>query len=320
MKKQHNNQKKARAAIILQWIQILILAVLLSTLPQQNVYAERAYTETIKIRKLVAVPSPAPLPVNKTGSLPGEISAAGVIVIDMGSRVSLYQKNPAERLLPASTTKIMSALVALEEYHLDDVVTVKTVIKEGQKMDLLPGEKITVENLLYGTLVHSANDAAYALAEHHPQGVDGFVAEMNAKAGRLELTNTHYTNPIGFDYPEHYTSAQDLAYLSLYALKNREFMKIVGVAQITVSDVDFTIFHPLKNINELLGKVPGVYGVKTGWTEAAGQALVTTVQRNGARILIVLLKSADRFGETEALVNWVFQNYTWQDVTYKKLF
>ncbi len=180
-------------------------------------------------------------------------------------------------------------------------------------MGLIPGERITVENLLYGALVQSGNDAAWALAEHYPGGVEKFVEAMNKKAADLHLSNTHFTNPVGFDDPNHIMTAIDLTRLASYALTNKTIVKIVAIPQITISDVTHTQFHPLTNVNTLLGKIPGVAGIKTGWTEEAGENLVTLVERDNHRVIIVVLKSLNRFADTEALINWVFTNYEWQN-------
>lgn len=260
-----------------------------------------------------ATPTPAPYPANQTGIYPGyEISAQGVVVYDLESGVTLYGRNTQVLLSPASTTKIMTALVALEHYNLDDVVTVATVANSGQVMGIVPGEQITVENLLYGALIHSGNDATWALAEHFEGGVEKFVAAMNEKADSLHLTNTNFTNPVGFDDPNHKMSAIDLTRLAAFALTNKTIAKMVAIPEITISDVTHTRFHALTNVNTLLGKIPGVAGIKTGWTEEAGENLVTLIERNGHRIIIVVLKSRDRFADTEALINWVFANYVWE--------
>lgn len=258
-------------------------------------------------------PIPAPYPVNKSGIFPGlEISAEGVVVYDMASGVTMYGKNAEEILAPASTTKVMTALVALDAYALDDVVTVHTVANDGQVMGLLPGEQMTVENLLYGALVYSGNDAAWTLAEQYPGGVDAFVKAMNAKAAALHLTQTHFTNSVGYDDPEHKMTANDLTRLAAHALTNKTIAKMVAIPQITVSDITYTHFHALTNVNQLLGRIPGVGGIKTGWTEEAGENLVTLIERDGHRVIIVVLKSKDRFRDTIALINWVFDTYDWQ--------
>jgi D-alanyl-D-alanine carboxypeptidase len=205
----------------------------------------------------------------------------------------------------------MTALIILDKYSLDDVFTVKSVITDGRVMNLVQGEKLTVESLLYGTLVHSANDAAYALAENYPGGVQEFVNQMNKKAKELGLNNTNFTNPVGFDDPNHYTTANDLVALSVYAFQNKTIDKIVSTKSITVSDTTYTYFHELHNVNQLLGKVAGIAGLKTGYTQNAGEVLISVVKKNGESVLFAVLKSADRFGETEKLIDWVFNNFKW---------
>lgn len=303
--------------VIRQWDKILFILVLVSFFvfrPGPKLFT-RLSSGDGPLTRLLPFPTsvPAPYPINTTGVYPGyEISAEGVVVFDLESGVTLYGRNSEEVLSPASTTKIMTALVALEHYNLDDVVTVATVANSGQVMGLVPGEQITVENLLYGALIHSGNDAAWALAEHYNGGVEKFVEAMNEKAVALHLTHTHFTNPVGYDDPAHKMSAIDLTRLSAYALTNKTIAKIVAIPQITISDAQHTRFHSLTNVNALLGKIPGVAGIKTGWTEDAGENLVTLVERGGHRVITVVLKSLNRFNDTEQLINWVFANYTWQ--------
>ncbi len=282
-------------------------------IPGRTLYSSITSDNPKRKTNTVTVPTPAPYPVNIYGVYPGsEITAEGVVILDVDSGVFIYKKHEEELLAPASTTKILTALVALELYDLDDIVTVGEVANSGQVMGLVPGERITVENLLFGALIHSGNDAAWALAAHHPGGVDGFVAAMNAKASELRLDHSTFTNPVGYDNPGHKTTPMDLARLANYALNNKIIAKMVAIPQITVSDVTHTYFHPLKNVNELLGKVPGVGGIKTGWTEEAGENLITLVQRGDHRVIIVVLKSRDRFSDTTQLINWVFSNYQWE--------
>jgi D-alanyl-D-alanine carboxypeptidase (penicillin-binding protein 5/6) len=139
-----------------------------------------------------------------TGVYPADgISATGIVILDVESGVYLLKRNEEELLAPASTTKILTALVALDSYGLDDVVTVNTLMNNGQVMGLVPGERMTVENLLYGALIHSGNDAAYALADHYPGGVEKFVEAMNVKAKMLHLDKSTFTNPVGYDDPDH---------------------------------------------------------------------------------------------------------------------
>lgn len=294
---------------------LFILGVFLIFSPGQNIYTIPEALRIPFLRQLPFVlPAPAPYPVNRTGVFPGpEITAAGVVIIDVDSGVFFYTRNSDILLAPASTTKILTALVALDNYQLDDVVTVKTVVNDGQVMKLVPGERMTVENLLYGMLIASGNDAAYALADHFPGGVAKFVEAMNKKAKDLHLTKSTFTNPVGYDDPSHKMTPIDLARLARVALDDKTIAKMVAIPEITISDVTHTYFHPLKNVNQLLGKIPGVGGIKTGWTEEAGENLVTLVERNGHRVIIVILQSKDRFGETAKLIDWVFANYEWEN-------
>ncbi len=297
-----------------KFLYLVILAFFFLLYPGQSIYTKIPRPDTSASRRLpFAIPIPAPYPTNVTGTYPGDdISARGIVVMDVDSGVYLYKRNEEELLSPASTTKILTALVALDAYALDDVVTVKTISNEGQVMGLVAGERITVENLLYGTLIASGNDAAWALAEHYEGGVPAFVSAMNEKAKALHLTKSTFTNPVGYDDPNHKMTPMDLARLAGIALTNRTIAKMVAIPQITISDVTHTYFHPLQNINQLLGKIPGVGGIKTGWTEEAGENLVTLVERSGHRVIIVTLKSQDRFGDTAKLIDWVFGNYQWE--------
>ncbi|KKW09795.1 MAG: hypothetical protein UY49_C0038G0004 [Microgenomates group bacterium GW2011_GWC1_49_7] len=293
---------------------LLLLAFFVAASPGQNVYlTERLSSFPIRPAWPFPASAPAPYPVNVSSYYPGfEISARGVVILDGDSGVYLYKRNENEHLSPASTTKILTALVALENYKLDDVVTVGAVANDGQVMGLVPGERITVENLLFGALIHSGNDAAWALADHYPGGEKVFVQAMNQKAQALHLTGSTFTNPAGYDDPNQRMTPMDLARLGAVALNNTVIAKMVAIPQITISDVTHTYFHELKNVNQLLGKIPGVGGIKTGWTEEAGENLITLVERNGHRVIIVVLKSQDRFGDTASLIDWVFSNYRWQ--------
>ncbi|HUD20363.1 MAG TPA: D-alanyl-D-alanine carboxypeptidase family protein [Patescibacteria group bacterium] len=315
-------KKKKRASVqkipwfITNWDKILFLIfvgifILLS--PGQNIYTIGKLAEPISNPTVsLNVPTPAPYPTNSTGVYPGsEVTATGVVVLDINSGVFMYKRNADVSLSPASTTKILTALVALDSYNLDDVVTIKTATVDGQVMGLVPGEQMTVENLLYGALIYSGNDAAWAIADHYPGGEPAFVDAMNKKAQALHLDHSTFTNPVGFDDPNHKMTPIDLAHLGSVALQNKTIAKMVAIPEITISDVTHTYFYPLKNVNELLGKIPGVGGIKTGWTEEAGENLMTLVDRNGHKVITVVLHSQDRFGDTEKLINWIFANYQW---------
>lgn len=244
--------------------------------------------------------------------LPG-LTAESVVISDFESAVPMLELNPTERLKPASITKLMTALVAIDYFNLDQILTVQRLspIKDEADMGLVVGDKITVKNLLYGLLVPSGNDAAYTLADNFPGGIENFIFAMNQKAKNLHMVNSHFENPSGFDSEAHFTTAHDLTILAREALQNDLISKIVNTPRITISDSDGTKNYPVRNVNQLLGFVYGVDGVKTGFTDEAGQCLITSVSRNNHRIIIVLLKSQDRFTESARLIEWTFRNFRW---------
>lgn len=306
------------ALLLKKWYKVLLLlSFILFFLwyPGQNYYSIAHFGEGIRSWNQISLqPTPAPYPINRTGVYPGsEISATSAVVQDALSGVYLFKRVSTMQLPPASTTKILSALVVLDSMELDDVVTVGEIKNNGQTIGLVPGERITVENLLYGMLIQSGNDAGYALANASPGGLDAFIVAMNKKAQELHLSMSHFTNPVGYDDPSHYMTAEDLARLADVALENKILAKMVAIPQITISDVTHTYFHKLSNVNQLLGRIPGVAGIKTGWTEEAGENLVTLIDRGGRRIIIVVLHSKDRFGDTIRLIDWVFGNYQWEE-------
>ena len=272
------------------------------------------------IPRATATPSPTPIPtpplpiptiINNTPT--PSLSAKGAIIIDADSSAVLYEKSADQRLMPASTTKIMTAIIALENYHLDDLLTITEEERTiGQTMKLEFGEQLTVKDLLFGALVNSGNDAALALALSFPKGgYNGFLEAMNAKATDLGLQNTSYKNVSGVESVNHFTTARDLAKLAQYAMNNKTFKEIVATPSIRVSAVDGKTTHQLFTTNSLLGSVDGVVGIKTGWTENAGECLVSSTIRNKHHIITVVLGSSDRFGETESLIDWVFNNHKW---------
>lgn len=254
----------------------------------------------------------ADYPTSNSASVPF-VSARSVIVQDVDSKAILLKVRPDESLMPASTTKLMTALVALDNYSLDSVVTITSEDHAvGHSMNLQAGETITIKNLLYGLLVESGNDAALALAQFHPGGYDGFISAMNKKADALGLTRTSFRNPSGVESYGHLTSARDLAVLASYALSNSLVREIVNTKSMVITDTKGSIEHHLVNTNKLLGELEGVQGMKTGWTENAGECLVTYVERGGRGIIIVVLGSRDRFGDTRTLVDWAYSHHTWQ--------
>ena len=243
------------------------------------------------------------------------VSTHAAYVIDNETDTVLYEKNPDQRLPMASLTKIMTALVVLENFKLDEIVTVPEVCANlpPNEMGLVPNEKINVENLLYGMLVVSGSDAACALSHHF--GGD-FLELMNQKARELDLTQTHFENEVGLDGENgnHLSSARDLVKLSKAVLENGVFRKIVGTRQVNIANADQTRWHNLVSTNELLFTLPGITGIKTGLTEQAKGCLAISYERNGREIVGVILGSEDRFKDMRRVLNWIFEAYQWPGV------
>lgn len=243
-----------------------------------------------------------------------QLTAKAALVFDPVSGTILFEKESDTPLPPASTTKIMTALVALEA---DTPETILTVIDgapvDGSKIKLVPGEQISADNLLAAMLIASANDAAVALARNYPGGEAAFIARMNQKANELNLVKTKFANVSGIEGPEHMSTVHDLVILTKEAFKSEYFRDLVGTRTATISDVSGTHQYKLESTNLLLGQVEGVAGVKTGWTGEAGECLVTFVERNGQPLFIAVLGSADRFGETKALIDWSYVAHTWRE-------
>jgi len=236
-----------------------------------------------------------------------ELQAQAALAIKTdGSRV-YYNKNIEARRSVASLTKLMTAIIVLENYNLDEVIKIPlgAVRREGARGDLKPDESITTRSLLNIMLIDSSNDAAFALAK---QKAD-FVSLMNKKAKELGLANTHFSNPDGLDEPGNYSSALDIEKIFSYLInKYPEAFEILKTKNMLVYSADGKTEHRLKNTNELLGKVNEVVAGKTGYTDEAGGSLILLVENN---IITVVLGSPDRFSESEKLINWLRAAYIW---------
>ena len=234
------------------------------------------------------------------------------VVIDRNTNTILYGKNEKEKRKMASTTKIMTAIVIIENYNLNETVEIskKAAGTGGSRLGLKTGDKIIIKDLLYGLMLRSGNDAAVALAEYACGDIKGFAELMNKKAMELNLANTHFETPHGLDSDGHYTTAYELALLSNYALKNKTFAQIVGTKEYTISINGYP--KQLSNTNELLGNFNGVYGIKTGFTNGANRCLVTACKRNDMDIICVVL-GADtkkfRTHDSIKLINYIFENF-----------
>lgn len=272
-------------------------------------FASSWYVKNFRLEKLPAVGEKlSSYPVLSGSTLP-ILSAQSAIVMDDDSKTILFSKNPALRFSTASTAKIMTALVALDFYKMKDILTVQSDNAEPFVLGFKTGERFKFLDLLYSLLLPSANDAALALAENYPGGESAFVEKMNETARRLYLTNTHFGDPAGLLDGQDYTSVLDLARLASFALKNKDFAKIVSTTHKVFSSLDGKEYS-VYNRNKLLG-VDGVDGIKTGYTEEAGEVLVTSKMKDGHRLILAVMGSTDRFLDTLSLLNLTSDKITY---------
>ena len=234
------------------------------------------------------------------------ISAKSAVLLDAHTGRVLYAKDHHKKSLIASTTKIMTALVICEQCNVLDRVQIpkEAVGIEGSSMYLREGEILTVQELLYGMMLHSGNDAAVALAIYCGGTVEAFAELMNDKAYRLGLENTHFVNPNGLDHPEHYSTAYDLAVLSAYAMNNPIFARTVSAKSLTVGS------RSLRNHNKLLWQFDGAEGIKTGYTKAAGRILVSSASRSGRRLIAVTIHAPNDWQDHKTLLETGFAKYS----------
>ncbi len=236
------------------------------------------------------------------------VSAQKAYALDTVSGRVLFERNANDRSLIASTTKIMTALVVCEQCNVLDRMRIpkEAVGIEGSSMYLREGEVLTIQELLYGLMLSSGNDAAVALAIYCGGTVEGFAGMMNDKARNLGLKNTHFENPNGLDSPGHYSTAKDLAMLAAYAMENPIFYKTVSAKNVTIGE------RYLHNHNKLLWRVEGADGVKTGFTKAAGRILVSSATRQGRRLIVATLNDPCDWEDHEKLLNDGFSRYSVQ--------
>lgn len=230
--------------------------------------------------------------------------ASGVLLKDLTTGQTLYEFGSDQRLSPASLTKVMSALVILEQGRLQDPVTVtrKAATTHKIRLGLRPGYVFRLEDLLKAMLITSANDACLAAAEHVAGSEERFVDLMNEKAATLGLVGTHFSNACGFDGLLHYSTAADLAKVSEVALQHPVFRSLVREEAEVITAVNVNRTYLLRNTNRLLGRVPGVEGVKTGFTSRAGRCLIAKVSQDGKELLLVLLNARRRWNMASNLI------------------
>lgn len=241
------------------------------------------------------------------------ISAQKAILLDAVSGRILYKKDIDSRALIASTTKIMTALVVCEQCNVLDRMRIpkEAVGIEGSSIYLQEGEVLTIQELLYGMMLHSGNDAAVALAIYCGGTVEGFAQLMNDKAHRLGLENTHFVNPNGLDSPGHYSSARDMAVLAAYAMNNPIFAQTVSTKTVKIGK------RILRNHNKLLWRLEGADGVKTGFTKAAGRILVSSATRQGRRLIAVTINDGNDWVDHAKLLEMGFSQYTLKQIVHK---
>ncbi len=245
----------------------------------------------------------------------------GYVLIECSSNRVLKAENEHERLPMASTTKIMTALIAVERLKLDDVVTIpkEAVGVEGSSIYLKLGEKISVLDLLYGLMLRSGNDSAMAIAIHTAGSVSKFVELMNEKAKQLGLKNTSFKNPHGLSEKEHFTSAYDLALIASYAMKNPVFKEIVGTKSHVAKGQSEEEKRYFANKNRILYNYSGGNGIKTGYTTEAGRCLVASSERNSMQVIAVALNYYDYFDFCSRLMDYAYDNYEMQKVIDKNV-
>lgn len=276
--------------------------------------------------------APASDTVVPTSRRPPSVAAAAGIVLDAKDGSILWEKNARARRAIASTTKIVTALVTLESTEPGEMVTASARAEAIgaddpliTELELVQGERLSVENLLYGLLLPSGSDAAVALAEHVGGSVEGFAKLMNERARKAGATDSNFTNPDGLDDPAAYSTAFDLAQITRAAMANPEFRKIVATPRFSIPRQGGPP-RDLVNRNELLGRLEGANGVKTGNTRTAGRTLVASAERNGEERISVILGSQDPFAESASVLNFGFNGFrrfvvvgkdrTWGQVTY----
>ena len=286
---------------------VLLVLVMISLL-SLNTYANNEEDEKINVNNIISDVIQTSSDISKEPIL----NSRSAIVIDRNSKTILFGKKENEKRKMASTTKIMTAIVVIENSNLSDVVQVskKSAGTGGSRLGLKVNDKITVNDLLYGLMLCSGNDAAVALAEHVGGSVENFSVLMNNKAQELNLSNTNFVTPHGLDNDNHYTTAYELAILTDYALKNKTFSNIVATKNYTATING----NPknLSNTNELLGNLNGIYGVKTGFTNGANRCLVTACKRNNLDIICIVLGADTKKFRTQdsiKLIEYTFNNY-----------
>lgn len=266
-------------------------------------------TKAIPFQAVGYQKSPQKKPAAKTF----QASASSAIIYDLNSSQRLYEKQPDDKRPIASINKLMTALVIMDSHSPDEIVTVgsiPTLEAADQKIGIVKGEQFKLIDLVRALLIHSANDAANALAIYDSGSIDAFASKMNAKASEWGLEDSHFENPSGLDESSQLSSANNILVMAGILTQNEIFSEIVKSTSAKITTLSGKSYT-LTTTNKLLGQ-GGVIGIKTGFTLNAGQCLVTLSERQGNKIITVVLDSPDRFQESKNMIDWAFNNYIWQ--------
>jgi serine-type D-Ala-D-Ala carboxypeptidase (penicillin-binding protein 5/6) len=284
-----------RAARVLISLLLICAATIIPSIATESIAAH-----PVKVRSALASQQSPPWRI---------VPAHGILLKELKSGRVLYQHNAEKRMSPASLTKIMSALVILERGNLEDLVTISPNAARAHKthLRLKAGQVFKLEDLLKAMLIMSANDACLAAVEHVGGDEAQFVTFMNDKAATLGLADTHFKNGCGFDNPDHYSTAEDLAALSVIALDQPIFRQLVREERAIITPVRGHRAYTLHNTNRLLGRIPGIEGIKTGFTSKAGRCLIAKVSQNGSDLLLVILNSKRRWNTAKSLITYGLQ-------------
>lgn len=284
---------------------ILIISIFISLITIHYTKADDIDNEEINMQEIIQASS-------KSEDEEPKINSRIAVAYDRTSGKVIWGKDENKRTAMASTTKIMTAIVLVENSNLDDIVEIsaKAAGTGGSRLGLKKGDKITVRDLLYGLMLRSGNDAAVAIAEYVSGNVENFAILMNNKANKLGLKDTHFVTPHGLDNPDHYTTAYELAKIADYALKNETISNVVSSKYHTININGYP--KDLCNTNELLGCLEGVNGVKTGFTNNAGRCLVSSISRSGFNIITVVIQAdtkKDRTKDSIKIINYIYDNF-----------
>ncbi|RJQ37694.1 D-alanyl-D-alanine carboxypeptidase [Candidatus Microgenomates bacterium] len=313
LQRQNKKVKLNLSFICLFIIPIFLLGLLLwLILAKENVKKEAAEKKLNQLNFIVPKPSFYPKLISNIDE--DGISAQAYLVIDNDSKVVLFARNPKLHFSMASTTKIMTALTALNYFKMTDVLTIKNDNVEGAVVGFKKGEKVSFESLLYAMLLPSGNDAAEAIAQNYSLGREEFIKEMNKNASSFYLKSMHFSDPTGLDDND-FTNVLDLARLGSEAKKNKILANVVSTKSRQITNANRTRSFTLNNLNKLLG-VNGVNGIKTGFTDEAQGVLVTSKIEKGHDIIIVVMKSKDRFSDTQKLLSMIEGNINYLNFDY----